>query len=156
MSTFRAVFLGFVVAAIALVIADARRVNSAVAVPSHIEVTYTIPAGAAAPGVALPVSNSPVTINLAVVSGAIRGASSVLMCHTTAAPATMAWCGHSPVSDNPGGTTVGGSTTTANGATIVFLNAPGDVVLRISNAVNKVEIFNGTASTVTAVLEMTY
>jgi hypothetical protein len=156
MSTYRAVFLGFLVAAIALVIADARRGNTSVSVPNHAEVNYVIPAGTSTTPVAVPANNSPVTFNLSVIGGTTRGVSSVVICYSTAAPATLAWAGHCPTSGGSGATAVAGSTTTVSGTSIIPLNSTGDVLLRVSSALNKVELVNNSASSVNAVLEWTF
>lgn len=156
MSTFRAVFLGFLVAAIVLVIGDVRRVNSATSVPNTTEITYTIPPNTASAPITFAATNSPITFNLAVIGGATRGTSTTVVAYSTAAPSTLAWTSRGPVSGGTGAVVSGGSTTTANGATIVPLNSNGDVVLRVSSAVNKVEVFNASANTANVVLELNY
>jgi hypothetical protein len=153
MSNFRAIFLGFVVAAIVLLFSDARRGNTAVSVQNTGEVNYTIPAGATTSPMAIQANNTPVTYNIAVTGGTQRGVSSVVLCYTTASPPTLAWSGHCPSVLAAGGVAVGGSTTTLNSTTIVPLNAGADVFLRVSNALNKVEIFNTADTTVNVTLE---
>jgi hypothetical protein len=152
MSTYRAVFLGFLIAAIVLLIGDARRANTATTAPTHGEFLYTIAAGASSPPVLMPATNSPVTFNLATTTGPNRGTSSVVVCYSNAAPATITWSGHSP---NPatvsGGAAVGGSTT-STGTDIVPLDTNASIFLRVSSVLNKLEIFNGSGGAVSAVL----
>ena len=156
MSTYRAVFLGFLVAAIVLLIGDARKGNTAAAVPTHGEFIYSLPAGASSTPLTLPASNSPITINLSTTTGTNRGISTVVLCHTNAAPATLVWTGRVySTSNTTGGVAVGGSTT-STGTMIIPLDTTGNVILRVSNALNKIEVFNGTGTAVNTVFEWTY
>lgn len=125
------------------------------AVTSHVEITYTIPNGASSAAFALPATNSPVTVNATILGGTTRGLASAVLCYSTTSPATMAWTGHAP-SEVPGGVVLD-EVTTNTGTVIAPLNSPGDVVLRVSStALNKIEIFNDSGATVSAVMEMAY
>jgi hypothetical protein len=155
MSTFRAAFIGFVVAAIVLMLGDARRGDSAVSGPNHVETTYTIPAGGSSAPLTLPVSNSPVTVNLSVVSGTDVGTSSAVLTYSTTEGA-LSWSGHCPNSGMSGGAVMGGTMTVGFNSPFMPLNDVGSVELGVSTALNKIAVFNGVNAQVKVVVEMVY
>lgn len=154
MSTFRAIILGLVAAAVVLVVGDAQRGDTATYVTNNGKSSYVIAPGTASTAFTLPATNQTVTLNAAVTAGGTRGVCSGVLCYTNAAPATLAWTGHAP-SAATGASAFGGSTT-ATGTSILPLNVPANVYLRVGSALNKVEIFNDSSTTVNATIEWTY
>jgi hypothetical protein len=135
-----------------------RRAYAAALVPNHIENIYVLAAGGNSPDFAMPITNSPVTINGTVTSlvGGLRGVGHIRATYaTTGGAPTIVWTGQ----HGTGGISVG--QTAAQGVGMTLFSGAGGVFLRTAPApapaVSWLDVANTTGfGGVVVVVEMTW